>query len=140
MRGAQGVYSQRSYIHLFDREIPTQRTAVRSYLYDTTIVILASCQSRAAMRNAMAYLLLVVLCIGAVAGQTITVSRTSFLNNDPVTVTLSVPAPTGSDAIGLYPAGTVDTGVIRPLKCVTPVLQSPLMRQSICRHVSRDTI
>lgn len=69
------------------------------------------------MRIAAASLLVTVLSIGSVAGQTLRVSRTSILNNDPVIVTLAVPSPTGNDVVGLYPAGTVDTGLTRPLKC-----------------------
>ena len=55
------------------------------------------------MRIAAASLLVTVLSIGSVAGQTLRVSRTSILNNDPVIVTLAVPSPTATTSLACIP-------------------------------------
>ncbi len=80
----------------------------------------------------------VLLLVSSAAAQpTLTVNITSFLNNDPVAVTLSgVTTPTINDSVGVFLAGAFEPDVYRPLKCATTSTERrtgvQLTRQAAC--------
>ena len=63
---------------------------------------------------------ILLLVSSAAAQPTLTVNITSFLNNDPVAVTLSgVTTPTINDSVGVFLASAFEPDVYRPLKCAS---------------------